>query len=187
MTAISKAAGILRNYRKSLRKNPNMKMPYVRKMQLVDCYGFKIQGKRLRLTLRAHEYVYIDLTPHTLAIISSSGFTVRSVTLTASTVILSFSKEAAAVKPIGVLGIDRNLDNIIISTTNGQDITYDLSKATETKSKYRTVKSHFTRNDVRIRRWIYRKYGEKQKNKTGNILHFTMSLNRLWRRLRLRN
>ena len=173
LTAISKAAGILCNYRKLLRKNPNTnaKIPYVRKMQLVDCYGFRIQGKRLRLTLRAYEYVYVDLNPHTLAVISD--FSVRSVTLTTCTIVLSFSKETTTVvmEPTGVLGIDRNLDNITISTTNGQDITYDLSKATETKSKYRAVKSHFTRNDVRIRRHIYRKYGEKQRNKTGNILH----------------
>ncbi len=171
LTAISKAAGILHNYRKQLRKNPNtsMKTPYVRKMQLVDCYGFRIQGKRLRLTLRAREYTYVDLNPHTLAVIS--GYTVRSVTLTTSTIILSFSKETAVMEPTGLLGIDRNLDNITISTTNGQDITYDLSKATETKNKYRTVKSHFNRNDVRLRRQIFCKYGDKQRNKTGNILH----------------
>ncbi|MBI2937789.1 MAG: hypothetical protein HYY22_06235, partial [Thaumarchaeota archaeon] len=94
LTAISKASGILRNYRKALRKNPNTKkkIPYVKKIQLVDCYGFRIQGKRLRLALRAHEYVYVDLNLHTLAAIS--GFTVRSVTLTTSTIVLSFSKEA---------------------------------------------------------------------------------------------
>ncbi len=169
LTAISKAAGVLRNYRKSLRKNPNTKIPYVKKMQLVDCYRFRIRGKRLRLTLRAHEYIYVDLSPHTLAVIS--GFTVRSVTLTNCTIILSFSKEMVVMEPAGVLGIDRNLDNITISTTNRQDITYNLSKATETKSNYHTVKSHFNRNDVRIRREIYRKYGEKQGNKVGNILH----------------
>ncbi len=169
LTTISKATGILRNYRTWLHKNSSAKMPYVRKMRLVDCYRFRRQGKCLRLTLRAHEYVYVDLNPHTLAVIS--GFTIRSVTLTNCTIVLSFSKEMVVIEPTGVLGLDRNLDNITISTTNSQDITYDLSKATEIKGKYKTVKSNFTRSDVRLRRQTFRKYGEKQRNKTENILH----------------
>jgi len=36
-TAISKAAGILRNYRKALRKNPRAKVPHVRRLALLDC------------------------------------------------------------------------------------------------------------------------------------------------------
>jgi len=35
------------------------------------------------------------------------------------------------------------------------------------------VKSHFKRNDARIKRQIFRKYGEKEWNKVNQILHYT--------------
>jgi hypothetical protein len=46
------------------------KTPHVKRLALVDCYGFRIQGKRLRLTLRPHEYGYIDLNARTLEAIA---------------------------------------------------------------------------------------------------------------------
>ena len=44
LCAISKATGILRNYRKARRKNPKTKEPYARRLQLTTCYGFKIRA-----------------------------------------------------------------------------------------------------------------------------------------------
>lgn len=169
LTAISKASGILRNYRKAIRKNPNTKKPYAGKPILTDCYGFRIEGNRLRLVLRAHEYVYINLNPHTLQTIS--GHTVRSVTLTACTTSLAYSKEVATMELNGAIGIDRNLDNITIASSHGSVERFDLSKATEIKQTYREVKGHFTRNDARIRRVVYRKYGTRERNCVSWILH----------------
>lgn len=170
LTAISSASGILRNYRQSLRKNPRTKVPYATKLMLVDCYGFRIQGKRLRLTLRAHEYIYIPLNNHTLEVLSRPGHTARSVCLTTDTVNIVYSKEVTPVEPVGLIGIDRNLDNITVAT-NGDVKAYDLSEATRIKSTYRFVKSHLTRNDTRIQQRVYGKYGTKQSNKVSQILH----------------
>jgi putative transposase len=58
LTAVSKAAGILRNYRHAARKQPGVKKPYAAKLMLTDCYGFGIRSGRLRLPIRAREYVY---------------------------------------------------------------------------------------------------------------------------------
>jgi len=137
---------------------------------LVDCYGFRIQGKRLRLTLRAHEYIYIPLNNHTLEVLSRPGHTARSVCLTTDTVNIVYSKEVTPVEPVGLIGIDRNLDNITVAT-NGDVKAYDLSEATRIKSTYRFVKSHLTRNDTRIQQRVYGKYGTKQSNKVSQILH----------------
>lgn len=169
LTAVSRAAGILKNYRKALRKNTKAKKPYADRLVLTDCYSFKIQGKRLRLTLRAHEYAYIDLNPHTLSVIS--GQTVRSITLTTRTLSICFSKETAEIEPAGLMGIDRNLDNVTLATSGVETKTFDLSKATEIKTTYREVKSHLIRNDARIRKRVFGKYGEKQRNKVNQILH----------------
>jgi putative transposase len=171
LTAISKAAGILKNYRKSLRKNPKIRMPYARKIALIDCYNFKIENNQLRLTIRAGEYEYVPLNNYTLKVLSDPALTVRSVSLTACTLSITFSKETGEAEPAGAIGIDRNLDNITTAGSNGSIQRFDLSEASRIKSIYRSVKSRLKRNDVRIRRRICRKYGLKERNKVCQILH----------------
>jgi len=124
LTAVSKATGILRNYRKSMRKNSGTKTPYAERPVLVDCYGFRIQGKRPRLTLIPHEHAYIDLNDHTLETIANHA--VRSVTLTAGTLSMCYSKDVEETTPRGLVGIDSNLDNITIASSDGYGQRFDL-------------------------------------------------------------
>jgi putative transposase len=163
LTAISRATGILRNYRKSLRKHPT-KTPYCVKPMLTDCYARRIIDGKLRLPLTPRNYVYIPLNKHTLSVLS--GHTLRSVTLTTCTISVCYSKEVAEAEPRGLIGVDRNLDNLTTSTR-----AYDLSEATRIKASYREVISHFKRNDVRIRKKIAGKYGVKQRNRVKQITH----------------
>ena len=179
LTAISRAAGILKNYRKSSRKNPT-RVPYARKLMLTDCYGFRVeecedavsekgQGSlRIRLPIGRRTYVYIPLNDHTRGAIA--GCVVRSITLTEGSLSIGFCRDVEETKPSGLLGIDRNLDNVTVGT-NLEVKRFNLSKATEIKTKYREVKSHFGRNDVRIGRSIFQKYGTLQRNKVNQILH----------------
>lgn len=169
LTAISKTTGILRNYRKTLRKHPKAKQPHATKPMLIDCYAFKINDGKLRLPIRSKCYEYIPLNDYVLRCIS--GHTVRSVTLTACTLSIAFSKETAETDITGLIGIDRNLDNVTTADTNGNIKRYDLSKATRIKATYRAVKSHFRRNDARIEQRLFEKYGRKQRNKIQWILH----------------
>lgn len=74
-------------------------------------------------------------------------------------------------EPVGAIGIDRNLDNITIAGTDGQVKRFDLSRATKVKERCRQVKRGFTRNDARLRRTIYGKYGRIQRNRVGWIFH----------------
>lgn len=170
LTAISAATGMLRNYRKTLKKHPKARIPCATRLTLIDCYGFRIMGNLLRLPIKAKQYIYIPLTKHTLAIIS--GYTVRSVCLTACTMSIAFSKETVMQTPImGLIGIDRNLNNVTTATLDGKTKIYCLSEATKAKALYREVKSHFRRNDVRVAKMIQQKYGRKQRNKVQPILH----------------
>jgi putative transposase len=169
LTAVSKAVGMLRNYRKTLKKHPNTNKPYAFKLMLTDCYAFRIIDSYLRLPIKPRQFVFIPLNKHTLTVIS--GYTVRSVTLTTSTVSIAFSKETAVTEPTGLLGIDRNVDNVTMATLNGKTQRYDLSEASRIKAVYRTVKSHFKRNDVKIRKRIFGKYGKKQRNRVNQRLH----------------
>jgi putative transposase len=168
LTAISRAVGILRNYRKSLRKHPTRK-PHCTKPLLVDCYARKIVDGKLRLPLTPRNYIHISLNKHTLSVIL--GHTLRSVTLTTCTISVCYSKDVAETEPKGLIGIDRNLDNLTTSTSTGESRAFNLSEATRIKAAYRDVRSHFRRNDDRIRKKICGKYGVKQRNRVKPIIH----------------
>jgi putative transposase len=167
--AISAATGILRNYRKAKRENPRTKVPYARRLMLTTCYGFKITDGLLRLPVKPREHIYLKLSDHTLQVIS--GLNIRSVTLTPGSVSISYSKEIVEIEPEGYFGIDRNLDNVTIASTDETVRRFDLSKANRIKADYRYVKSRFKRNDTRIRTRVFSKYGEKQRNRVQPLLH----------------
>ena len=172
LSAAEKACAILKNYRKAKRGNPKTKKPYVKKPFVsIGNQGYKIVQNKLRLPIKPREHVYIQLNKYTLKVLSEPNLKLGSVTLTASTVSISFSKETAEIEPSGYISIDRNLNNLTTASSNGEVVSYDLSEATRIRATYREVKSHFKRNDVRIRRQLFQKYGEKQGNKVNQILH----------------
>jgi len=100
-----------------------------------------------------------------------SGHTPRSLTLTASGLSISLSKEIAEIEPGGAIGIDRNLDNVTLADSDGDILRHDLGKGTEVKARCRETESHFKRNDARIRRVVYGKYGRIQRNRVDWLLH----------------
>src|SRR5439155_21172674 len=167
--AISTATGILRNHRKAKKKNLRTTVPFARRLILTTCYGFKIQNGHLRLPVKPREFVYVKLNSHTLRVLS--GLNVRSVTLTPQSLSISYSKDPVEIKPEGYVGIDRNLDNVTVASTDQTVRRFDLSKATRIKSTYRFVKSRFKRNDARIEARVFSKYGEKQRNLVQPLLH----------------
>jgi putative transposase len=169
LCAISTAAGILHNYRKAAKKNARAKIPCAKKLMLTTCYGFKIQNGLLRLPVRPRQYVYVKLNSHTLQVLS--GLNARSVTLTLDSLSISYSKEIVEIEPKGYVGVDRNLNNVTVASTDGTVQTLDLSKATKIKSDYPYVKSRFKRNDSRTMARVFSKYGEKQQNRVQPILH----------------
>ena len=171
LTAISRAAGILRNYRRELKKKRRLsaRVPYVTRLSLTDCYGFRVIHRLVRLPIRKGEYTFIVLNDHTLRTVG--GHTPGSLTLTANSLSISLSKEIAEIQPVGAIGIDRNLDNVTLADSDGRILRHDLSRATEIKARCRETKSHFKRNDVRIRRHVYGKYGGIQRNRVGWLLH----------------
>src|SRR2546425_727629 len=169
LCAISTATAILSNYRKAMRRNPRTRTPYAKKLMLTTCYGFKIQNGHLRLPVKPRCYIYLKLNNHTLQVLS--GFNIRSVTLTPDSLSIAYSKEIVEKEPIGYVGIERNLDNVTVASTDGTVQRFDLTKAIRIKADYRCVKSRFKRNDTRIRTRVFSKYGEKQRNRTQPLLH----------------
>ncbi len=173
LCAISKAAGILKNHRKASGKGKPVKQPYARRPQLTTCYGFKISDASLQLPIKPGNKITIPLNPHTLQVLSETGLTPRSVILTANTITVAYSKDVPTLEPNGMMGIDRNLDNVTVADSNGSITRHNLADATEIRAVYREVKSHLNRNDARVRQRVYAKYGVRQSNRVKQLLHRT--------------
>jgi len=94
-----------------------------------------------------------------------------SITVTQNKLIISYSKEIEPQKSSAFVAIDRNLDNITMFNTENNLSVHYLKKVTKIKETYRQVKSRFRRNDIRIKKKIFTKYGIKEKNRTHQILH----------------
>src|SRR5208282_4273202 len=56
LCAISKAAGILSARRKSIKRGFPTRTPYVRKPQLVSCYGFRLENGSLIIHLEGDSF-----------------------------------------------------------------------------------------------------------------------------------
>lgn len=96
-----------------------------------------------------------------------------SLVITANKLIISYSEFIPNQIVNSFIGIDRNLNNVTTHDSKGNCVIHDLSKAQRIIALYSTVKSRFKRNDSRIRKKIFQKYGKLQRNRVGDILHYT--------------
>jgi putative transposase len=171
LCAISKAAGILAARKKSLKRGYRTRNPYLKKLLLTSCYGFKIVDESLLIPVGRREFDAIPLNTHTLHILADPKLTTRSFTLTPESLSLCISKD---VKPLmkltDVAGVDRNLNSLTVG--NSAAVTYyDMSKATKIAETTRDIIGSFKRNDTRVRTAIVGKYGERKKNRIRQLLH----------------
>ena len=170
--ALECAASKLKLYKKIIRKKPDAKTPYVWKNHLIlDNQSYKLENDAIRIPIKPRKYVTIKLNHYVIEQIKSAKL--GSITLTENKLVISYSKLVMGQNPAGFAGVDRNLNNATTCDTNGIVTVYDMSKITEIKQKYMQVKSNFKRNDVRIRKKVFQKYGIKQKHRVQDLLHKT--------------
>ena len=137
----------------------------------MDNQSYKIEYDTIRIPTEPRKYIFIRLTRYVLEKIKNMKL--GNITITDDKLIISYSKEVPEQKLVNFVGIDRNLNNATTYDSKGNNITYDLSKAKRIITTYSIVKSKFRRNDSRIRKKIFQKYGKLQKNRVHNILHYT--------------
>jgi len=170
LCAISKAAGMLASRKKSIRRGFPTKNPHLSKPILVSCYGFKIENGSLVMPLGDRKFESIPLNSHTLTVLSQLGAQARSFTLTERSLSLYIAKQVEEIKAEGMVGIDRNLRNVTVG--NAERITYyDVSKAAGIAETTRSIVRSFKRNDVRIRRQVAAKYGQRRQERVRQILN----------------
>lgn len=164
------AASKLKQYRKAKRKKPDSKIPYIWKNMLtLDNQSWKITNGYIRIPIRKEQYCFIKLTSYVLK--QLENMKLGSIIVTERKLIISFSKEIKQQKSVDFLAIDRNLNNATTFDTQNNFTVHSLHKITKIKERYSHVKSKFKRNDARISKKIFQKYGIKEKNRTHQLLH----------------
>ena len=170
--ALECAAARLKLYKKTLKKKPDAKKPYISRNHLIlNNQSYKIEHDIVRIPTESTRYVFIKLTSYVCGKIR--GTKLGNIVITDDKLIISYSKDIPEQRPENFIGIDRNLDNVTTYDSKRTCVVHDLSKAQQIIASYNTVKSKFRRNDIRIRRKIFQKYGKLQKNRVHNILHYT--------------
>jgi len=168
--AINKAVALVKTYRKRLKKKQKATIPHVYRPMLSTYYGFRIVDGNLMIPIAARTYESIPLNAHTLKVISAVK--VHSFALSAYTLSLTIGREVDSVECTTTAGIDRNLRNATVGNEFHHEV-HDLSEIVEIKQRYRRKKSHFHRSDKRIQKKIASKYGKRERNRTGQIIHET--------------
>src|SRR5919108_1458554 len=84
---------------------------------------------------------------------------------------ISYSKPITEqIECTSIIGIDRNLGNVTVGNID-KTTRYDLEECNEIIDNTKSIYKSFNRNDHRIRKKIYAKYGNRRKNRVNQILH----------------
>jgi putative transposase len=170
LCAISHAAGILANRKKSLKRGLKSRKPFASQALLISCYGFKIANGILKVPLGDRQYLDVPLNNHIRKILFDSSLRVHSFALTNDSVNICISKDVAECECEGIQGVDRNLRNLTVG--NKYEATqYELTKSVDIAENTRSIMKSFKRNDVRIRKRLYQKYGSRRKRRVNQLLH----------------
>jgi len=170
LTAISKAAGILKARKKSIQRGYPTKNPYMVRPMLIGYRGFKIVDGVLRIPAGGAEYFNITLNNHIKQVLSDKSLKVRSFTITPTSLSLTISKEVEQYTPNTIIGVDRNLANM--SAGNKMEIVqYDVSTAVEIADNSRSVMRAFRRNDARVQGLLKSRHGKRRRNRVNQLLH----------------
>lgn len=168
LTAMSQAMGRLAQRKKDTKKGRALKSPYVSKPYLVSCYGFKITGMLLSFPISNDDKFLVNLNQHTISQLEDTK--PRSFTITPNSISISVRKEVDQIIVQNGIGIDRNLRNITISTSNGS-IMYKTNKLLSIKENTSHVVSSFKRFDVRVKRHFQQRLGNRRTRRIQQHLH----------------
>lgn len=84
---------------------------------------------------------------------------------------ISYSKPITEqIECTSIVGIYRNLSNVSVGYID-KTARYDLQKCIEIVENTKSIYKSFNRNDHRIRKKIYAKYGNRRKNRVNQIFH----------------
>ena len=170
LCAISKASEIIASRNKSIKRGRATRDPYVKRTPLVSCYGFRIVDRNLGIPLGNKKFESVPLNEHALKILEDEALTVKSFTLTKTSLSLCIAKEVPEIDVTSAVGIDRNLRNLTVGNKSLVKY-YDMSRVLEIGEGTKNIVRSFKGDDNRIRKTIASKYGKRKKELVNDVLN----------------
>ncbi len=170
LNAISQACGRLVQMKASIRRGMRTKLPYVRRPFLVNCYGFKINGRLLSIPYKPKQPIHILLNEHTTKILSNKTIKIRSFCMNEIGISLCIRKESEEIKCENAIGIDRNLRNVTVGN-NDKIIFYKTNKLLSIRENTIHARAGFKRNDYKMKREFFQKFNQRMQRRTKKFLH----------------
>ncbi len=174
------ATAILKNYRRAKRRNKDksINLPYARRLVAkLGNQAYKVIGDKLRIPIKPRQYFYVKLHKRALEFLSDATLKLGSITLTARTISMVFSKTTKVMEPKGHMAFDVNEKSIVGACVEDDEIKasiFDLSRIYEVRHGYfervRRVQAKYVK-DRRVAKKIQNKWFNNQKNKVNSILH----------------
>jgi putative transposase len=172
LTAISQAASRLTQHKKDAKNGKNPKTPYVKKLYLVSCYGFKVNGMLLSFPVQNRNFANILLNKHTERVLSEKPLKIRSFTITPTSLSISIQKDIEPIIPESIIGIDRNLRNITLNIfPKSKCVMYKTNKVLSIKENTVRVIGSFRRSDRRVKGKFYAQKRNRQTRRINQYLH----------------
>ena len=170
LSACEVAFSVYRN--KSRKSDPHVKRAFLK----LDNQSYTLNHLIVRIPTRPRHFIYLTLqgSNYHLSFIDDPTLKRGSITLTDRTLSIAVSKEISEIEPLGNVGIDVNERNVTTSDTLGSTKVYDTSQVAEVKERYRAIRAKIgrrTRQDDRISKRLYAKYGRREKNRTVQAIH----------------
>ncbi|WXG43563.1 MAG: hypothetical protein WED04_05910 [Promethearchaeati archaeon SRVP18_Atabeyarchaeia-1] len=179
LSAIEAATAILKNYRKAKRRRRNVRTPRATKLTAkLGNQAYKVVDGKLRIPIKPREYFCVPLHKRATHFLSDAALKLGSVSLTACTVSVVFSKTVEVAEPTSYVAYDTNERAIDgASVREDGELTFeshDLSRVSEARHGYfervrRTQAKHA--KDRRVTKKIQRKWFTSQDNKVNTVLH----------------
>ncbi|MDG6909441.1 MAG: transposase [Nitrososphaerota archaeon] len=170
VSAMFDAANLIKKFQTDS-KRTRAGLPRVSNEYFSASLGVYLEAKELLLPGN----IRTPLNGHTLAVLRAKGVEVVSATMTQETCSVIYRKFVQGVAPQGMVAVDLNLDNVTTFDTEGESIVYDTSALSQIHEAYRRVKSHFRRNDARMKGTVWRKYARLEHDRKLAVLHSVSS------------
>jgi putative transposase len=130
---------------------------------------------RIPITPRDCIFLILKVSDHHSSFIDDQNLRKGSVTITETSVTISFSKVVGRYEPLGCIGMDINERNVTVLGTDGYERRFDgLGEVSEIKERYGEVRgklSKLNRRDKRIGKELLVKYGRREMNRTRQRIH----------------
>jgi putative transposase len=159
-------------------QNPNRRRsPFVRRPFLkLDSQSYRLNYLLLKLPTKPRNFIYLALDGSLWhrKLLSDVSLKHGSVTITDDSVIIALTKNTSSIVPLGQMGVDVNEKNVTIADTDGRTAPLDATSVTEIRERYRQIRAKMARNtwkDDRVQRILLRRYGDREKQRTMQLLH----------------